>query len=90
MFRFYSNPEETKNRVTVIGEHSEGMLNIAIAVCSKKDNFYRKKGRAIAEGRLKKGKFYAQFKKDNCTTKEFIALAQEISAKASKTKIISY
>ena len=61
MYRFYSNPTDTsKVRVSVVGEysHEDGILKIAVSRCSKKDSFIKKKGRAIAEGRLYKGKLY--------------------------------
>ena len=77
MLRFYSNPQTNSTRVVVVGTHSEGMLNIAVARCSKKDNFIKKKGRMIAEGRLLKGKFFKTIPLETLSTTEFIRIAQE-------------
>jgi hypothetical protein len=87
MFRFYSNPQE-KVRVSVVGEHSEGMLKIAVALCSNKDNFYRKKGRTIAEGRLAKGKVYTTIPMENCDVKTFVSKAILIAEEVKRTKRI--
>lgn len=54
MYRFYSNPNGN-GRVTVVGEQNGNIVTLAAARCSKKDQFVKKKGRAIAEGRLAKG-----------------------------------
>ena len=75
-FRFYSN---NIPRSVIVAQYSEGMLKIAVSRCSKKDNFIRKKGRAIAEGRLQKGKIYAKVNMPECTTKEFVEIAKNIS-----------
>ena len=88
MFRFYSNPAETRSRVSVVGEHSEGMLRVAVARCSEKDHFVRKKGRMIAEGRLAKNKTYDVIPMDSCDIQEFVKLAKEISKEVIKTKQI--
>lgn len=49
-----------RNRVTVVGEQREnGEFVFAAARCSNKDNFSRKRGRKIAEGRLAKGHIIA-------------------------------
>ena len=39
------------------GADSSKVANIGLAFCSPKDQFCRKTGRLISEGRLKKGKF---------------------------------
>jgi hypothetical protein len=54
IFRFYSNHTVT-NRVTVVGEFDGDLLKISVARCSNKDQFRKKKGRAIAENRLRGG-----------------------------------
>jgi len=46
----------TKGGVTVAFSEGEGHLTYAVAHCSPRDNYCRKTGRAIAEGRLKAGK----------------------------------
>lgn len=47
-------------RVTVVGKVDGAYLNLAVARCSKKDQFSRQKGREIATKRLEKGEFIAQ------------------------------
>lgn len=44
------------NRVTVGGEFIDGKLCLTAARCGGKDNFSRKKGRLIVQGRFLKGK----------------------------------
>jgi hypothetical protein len=84
MFRFYSKPSNTQARVAVVGEHSEGVLKIAVARCSVKDHFIKKKGRAIAEGRLHKNKLYDEIKMEKCEIKDFIKVAEETIKKVQK------
>ena len=85
MLRFYSLPTD-KNRVAVVGECKDGVLKVAVARCSKKDSFIRKKGRAIAEGRLLKGKLHSSYPMDTCDYTNFIEIAGKIvnEVKASK------
>lgn len=87
MFRFYSNPAE-RERISVVGEHSEGVLKLAVARCSRKDNFYRKKGRAIAEGRLAKGKLHSAIPMESCDTHTFVTIATQIAEQVRFTKKI--
>lgn len=55
ILRYYS-PEMDGIRVAIAGFFNDkGELHLAVARCSKKDIFTRKKGRALAEGRLIKG-----------------------------------
>lgn len=85
MYRFYSNPQETNNiRVSVVGIHSEGVLSIAVSRCSAQDTFNRKKGRAIAEGRLAKGKIYNRYLLEHCDIKTFVNCAKEIASVVSR------
>ena len=84
MYRFYSRPTETKSRVTVVGEYSEGVLKIAASRCSEKDNFRRKTGRAIAEGRLKKGKLFSSVLLKDCNIKKFVTFAKDICNQIDK------
>ena len=88
MFRFYTKPGETKNRVSIVGEHSEGMLKIAVARCSEKDQFFKKKGRAIAEKRLSENKLFKSFSMNNCDLKTFVYIAKAVAAEVEKTKVI--
>ncbi len=76
IYRFYS--KEGPNRVTVCGTYKEGALCIAVARCSKKDNFQRKTGRKIAESRLTGGKYFYCRKITDFTLKDFLYLAQSI------------
>ena len=87
MYRFYSKPT-SGTRVTVVGEHKDGMLNLATAVCSRKDNFVKRKGRAIAEGRFSKGKYTKSIPMNKCDGKEFVKQASVISEEVSVTKQI--
>lgn len=87
MYRYYSNPING-HRVTVVGEFKDGVLSLATSCCSKKDQFMRKKGRAIAEGRLAKSKLADKVEMDSCSIKDFIDLAQATSLSVASTKIV--
>lgn len=92
MFRFYSNPADpSKVRVSVVGEYipSEKVLEIAVSRCSKKDSFIRAKGRAIAEGRLRKGKLYDRISFPTPpTSEEFINNAKEIAKEVIESYVV--
>lgn len=88
MFTFHSpagavvsdQPAKVANsRVTVVGEHSDGELNIAVARCSHKDNFCRKTGRMIASGRLNREKLFTKLPMENCDTKTFVDIAKSVA-----------
>ena len=79
MYRFYSKANETKNRVSIVGECVEGTLKIAAARCSNKDNFVRKKGRKLAEERLKNNQLYYECKTEKCDIRQFLYLARSIA-----------
>jgi hypothetical protein len=87
MFRYYSIHTDPI-RVTVVGEHSEGVLKIAVSRCSNKDNFYRKKGRLIAEGRLAKGKVFAYIPMEECNVPKFVDIATKLANEVKRTKKI--
>lgn len=87
MYRFYSGAEN-KNRVSVVGEYSEGVLKVAVARCSNKDHFFRRKGRGIAEGRLQKGKLYITKSLEFCDVKTFVDIAKQIAYEVSISKKI--
>jgi len=85
MFRFYSSPTSPV-RVAIVGVFSEGSLKLAAARTSKKDQFIRKKGRLIAEGRLAKGKLLADIPMANCDIQQFLGIAKELSINVIKSK----
>lgn len=76
MFHFYSKP--SKNRLSFAGVHKEGVLKIAVARCSKKDTFVKKKGRAIAEGRLHKDKIYHSIPLEICDGRDFVKAVEPL------------
>ena len=87
MYRFYSNPTQG-NRVSVVGVLENGKLDVAVARTGKNEMFIRKKGRAIAEGRLKKKRLFTTIavNKETLTSEEFIVIAQEIAKEVINTK----
>jgi hypothetical protein len=86
VFRFYSNTEEGKPRITVVAEHSAGMLKVAVARCSNKDHFIRKKGRMIAEGRLAKDKLFTTVEMESCDIAAFVEVAKEVAREVNIIK----
>lgn len=85
MFRFYSKSTESNNiRVSVVGEHTEGMLKIAVARCSSKDHYEKKIGRSIAEKRLNDNNIYISIPMDKCDVRTFVLLAKGIAADVSQ------
>ena len=77
IYRFYSSAKNP-NRIAVIGEYENGVLNIAVSRCSKDDIFLRKRGRVIAEGRLHKGRLHSIFHMEQPNTETFIEIATGI------------
>ena len=79
---FYSNHAGHHTpRATVVGELVDGVLQLAVSRCSAKDAFVKKRGRGIALGRLKKGRIFRQVAMpEGCSSKEFVAVATEVSA----------
>ena len=90
-FRFYSNPENSTVRVSLAGTHENGVLKIAAARCSNRDNFQRKKGRQIAEGRLHKDKVCYQEQRETCTGHDFVEVARSLAAEITNNanKVVS-
>jgi hypothetical protein len=91
MYRFYSRPMGSGHRsprVVVIGMFDSGILKIAVSRCSHKDNFIKKTGRVIAEGRLAKGKIHSSYSVDKITSEYFIKLASDIAFEVATTKIV--
>lgn len=78
IFRYYS--KDRFNRVTVVAKFENNTLVFAVARCSDKDQFCRKTGRAIAEGRLSKGKFIREVEPIlPFNPAEFVGIAQIIA-----------
>lgn len=75
-YRFYGEPGP--NRVTVAGQFQNGVLRMAVSRSSSKDRFTRKRGAAIAEGRLAKGKVVAEIPMAECNGPAFVRAAQEV------------
>ena len=88
MYHFYSKPSQkgSNERVSVVGEHKNGMLQIAAARCSAKDQFSRKTGRAIAKARLEDNKTYVSIPVEKCDISLFLLVAQGVSQNVLKTK----
>jgi hypothetical protein len=78
----YNSPfiNQNKPRVTVVGEISENFLKIAVARCSSKDNFTRKKGKELAINRFNEGKYYMVIKLEKATTRKFVSVARMVAA----------
>lgn len=49
---FYHGETTDGNRFTVAGRYDDDVLRLGISVCSKKDQFRKKLGRARSQGRL--------------------------------------
>lgn len=89
MYRFYSSPaaaEAKSPRVTVVGSHENGMLNVAVSRCSKNDTFMKHKGASIAESRLLGGKTFMEFPMEECDIKTFLNVAKGVALKVERTK----
>ena len=84
MLRSYSKPINDV-RVTVVGEYSEGVLNMSVACCSKHDNFMKKKGAAIAEGRFNKGMYIRSVEASEETVRNFLVEAQRVAEEVAVT-----
>lgn len=91
MYNFYSKPikKGSNERVSVVGQHNDGMLQIAAARCSAKDQFSRKTGRAIAEKRLEEKKTYITIPVEKCDISLFLLVAQGVSQNVLKTKRVT-
>jgi hypothetical protein len=79
--RFYSNPT-LGHRMSIVGEFQNETLKIAVAVTRENEVFIRKIGRAIAEGRLEKGKLHSIVNlpgKDKLMSEEFVTIAEKIA-----------
>lgn len=69
-------------RCTVVGELKEGTLNVAVARNNLLDPFSKKRGYAIAKGRLGKGKVFKSYvidEVDKFRTEDFISLAKTLA-----------
>lgn len=88
MYVFHSK-QTTPNRnerVTFVGEFENGLLKIASARCSKRDQFNRKKGRKIAEGRLLKDKIVFKQEMVECSPTNFLDITRTLSSEIIRTK----
>lgn len=88
MFRFYESPTHGRSRVTVVGKHEDNKLSIAVARCSSKDQFIRKKGRAIAEERLANNKTYLQVEMPHCDVRTFLTIAKGVTSEVENSKVV--
>ena len=91
MFTFYSRQQDNtprNERVTFVGEFTDGMLKIAAARCSKRDQFARKKGFTIAQGRLTKNKLIHTQEMPVCTATDFVNIAKTLAGDIVRTKIV--
>ena len=75
MFGFYSLPED-RNRISIVGEHKDGILKIAAARCSTKDRFCKKTGREIATKRLKEDNLLLSVNIEKCEGRLFLNMAK--------------
>ena len=71
MYNFYSSKDST-NRLSFAARHQNGVLEVAVARCSNKEHFVKRRGRAKAEGRLNGGKLFLTKKMEECSPKEFV------------------
>ena len=62
---FVHSTAKSGKRFTLAAKLIEDEMFVASAVCSKKDNFSRKIGRLISEGRLNKGKGFLVLQDDD-------------------------
>ena len=85
MFRFYSR-NQGGARVTLVGNHSDGVLRIAASRCSNKDTFSRKKGVEEAERRMNKRKFVYEEEIPEVDARAFIDRAKVVAEVVLRTK----
>lgn len=96
MFRCYSpwfltqREKDPLPRITVVGEHKDGVLKLAASRCSTKDRFVRKVGRELAENRLKEGKHVLEVKTQRCDSEIFHNYANTLMENiwVSKTVVV--
>lgn len=75
-FIFHSNSNHPSGiRVTVIGDYTNGVLNISVSRCSSKDAFVKKTGRKIAMDRFNEGDFTTSFASEEMSLARFIGAA---------------
>lgn len=92
IFRFYSKPRASKGNViiSVVATQNAGndILNIAVARCSKKDQFVKKKGRELAEKRLNANELYCKYRVKDCKGKEFMQIAEKVAKEVTNSIIV--
>jgi hypothetical protein len=77
-YYIYETAKKSKRRLSIAAFISENQLCIGVAQCSKKDQFNKKIGRAIAEGRaLKHPTIKVQLEKPIIDAKELIQLIRK-------------
>lgn len=88
--QFYHS-RHSKNRVTIAGHFEGTLLYLSAARCGNKDNFCRKTGRLISEGRLNKQKYLSiidtsnrnsELNKTTIFVEEASKLAKEVNQNA--------
>ena len=89
IYRYYT-PKSFTNRVTIVGKIKNNFLELSAARCSDKDNFSRKIGRIIAEGRLNKKKYCLRIKLNKKEIQEFKVSKFILYAKRIENKIKDY
>lgn len=81
---FYYYTEPGKNRISYAGRYEDGLLEVAAARCSDKDEFSKKKARWILDGRLALDKLLAVREIAECKTEDFIKVCQEYTEELQK------
>ena len=70
---------------------SHRVARVGLATCSPKDQFSRKRGRAIAEGRLQARKFFMQLTvADGTNVKQEVAKAIKAQARGKSLRLPSW
>jgi hypothetical protein len=80
---FHTKPERNKRRATFAGIVEGKTISIGVSVCSTKDNFQKKLGRTIAEGRARKNPT-CELHFDDFPIKTFLEFAKTAAAQAIK------
>lgn len=93
-FICYSPIDETENfhhpqpRVCVVGEYKNGILKMAVSMCSLKDRFVRKEGREMARKRLKENMHIMEYKTNKINSAIFHDLADFLIYNVRKTSMV--
>lgn len=87
MFRFYS--KSGGPRATLVGTHVNGVLKIAAARCSEKDNFSKSKGVEIASSRLNRNHTIYEEEMAECSAKDFVLRAHILEQPVVRAKAVN-